>query len=102
MADPAQENGTYGAFPTRQFARHPPKPNPNPPPKRAARETNFFSAAWKPGTHRGKVLKLNFEHLHETKDLFDHLARSPPASQKHQPAKARNKNCLNLGGHPRA
>jgi hypothetical protein len=28
------------------------------PPKRAARETSFASAAWKPATHRGKMLKL--------------------------------------------
>jgi hypothetical protein len=28
------------------------------PPKRAARETSFAAAAWKPATHRGKMAKL--------------------------------------------
>ncbi len=62
------------------LARHPPNQPQRLPPKRAARETSFASAAWKPATHRGKMLKLindHLDHLHETKDLFDHLARSP-------------------------
>jgi hypothetical protein len=76
------------------LARHPPNQLERRPPKRAARETIFASAAWKPATHRGKMIKLInehldhlretkdlFDHLHETKDLFDHLAR-PPASEK--------------------
>jgi hypothetical protein len=39
-------------------------------------EAGLGSAAWKPVTHPGKMLKLineHLDHLRETKDLFDHL-----------------------------
>jgi hypothetical protein len=58
-------------------------------------EAGPASAARKPVTHPGKMIKLIdehlehlretkdlFDHLHETKDLFDHLARSLPKIRK--------------------
>ena len=71
--DPATY-GAYGAFRTFKLANHPL----NTSSKTSRVETSFASAAWKPATHRSKMLKLmneHLEHLHESKDLFDHLAR---------------------------
>ena len=50
--------GAYGAFRALLFG--PPLPNhlQSPSLTRAACETSFASAAWKPATHRGKMLKL--------------------------------------------
>ena len=74
------------------LARYPP----NTASKTSRVETSFASAAWKPDTHRSKMLKLmneHLEHLHETKDLFDHLARSRPPHQRNSRKTKRNLFC---------
>jgi hypothetical protein len=108
VAGPAEQTAPIGKGPATQHRRRglialtahfahfiwpaiPPNEPQRPPPKRAAREISFASAARKPATHRGKMLKLInghldhlretkdlFDHLRETKDLFGHLARSSP------------------------